>query len=225
MKNNILKVVSTITLPIAFIALFFIYGGADRGVTSWLGFIFSLLFYAIFVAVPLILPASDSTYLFGLTIAKFTGVFFVIGFIFNLLFIFADFENWVIPLTIIIVLLAVFITVLAYLISCDNKTAQKENSLKQNANDVKFLVSKAKIIVDSCYDFEIKRIVKRVYDELISCPVSSNQSVNTIDSSILYQLEDLRMVVASNNRNEVEALVNSIISLIKERKLLSNKNN
>ena len=221
MKSNIYRIISGILFPIVFVALFFVIGGTEHGVTCWIGFGSTMLMYIMLVAVPLLTPNSQSSYLFGMTSGTITGIAFAVQFIFGLIFMISDFEKWKIALVIEIVIFVVFILFMLQLLQTDEVTAKKELKHQQEVYSVKNLVIKTKMIVDRATDSEIKRCVRNVYDELNSCPTSTNSQVKAIDDSISYSLDVLNQSVMTGDLNSVKASAISVTSLIKERKSLS----
>ncbi len=222
MKSTFLRVLSSVLFPIAFIALFFMWGGSEHGVTCWLGFSFILFSYAATVAIPLLLPKSNSAYIFGLTSARFTIVYFIINLLVGIIFILADFNAWKIALTIEIIILVAFGILFSQLMLSDQNTATKEMRQKAFASDVKKLAIKAKMIMDRTADFETKKTVQRVYTEINSCPINSSPEIIALDESISYNLDLLNQAVMANNSAEISEMVSIIISLVRERKELSN---
>lgn len=221
MKSNIYRIISGILFPIVFIALFFVIGGTEHGATCWIGFASIILSYIMMIAVPLLIPNSQSAYLFGMTSGTITSIFFSVQFLLCLVFMISDFEKWKIALVIEIVLFVAVIIFMLQLLQTDEVTAKKETKHNQEVYSVKSLVIKAKMIVDRTTDSEIKRCIRNVYDELNSCSTSSNPQVKAIDDSISYSLDILNQAVMSGNLNSVKSSVASLTSLIKERKSLS----
>ncbi len=218
MKSNIYRIISGLLFPIVFIVLFFVIGGTDHGTTCWIGFGVTLLVYIIMIAVPLLIPNSQSKYLFGLTNSTVIGIFFVIQFITGLIFMIADFDEWKIALIIEIIIVIVTIFLLIQLLRADEATAEHEKKQQQEALSVKKLVVKTQTILSKTSSKNIKRYVKNVYDELNSCPISSNSKTETIDNIIFLELDDLNKAVLSEDLNSVRNYTESIIALIKERK-------
>lgn len=221
MKNNLYRFVSGIIFPIVFVALFFIIGGTEHGTTCWIGFGATLLVYMILIAVPLFIPNSQSSYLFGLTSGTITSIFFVVQFIMGLVFMISDFEEWKIAVIIEIIFVAVSVFLLIQLLRVDEVTAKKENNHQQEVYSVKNLVIKTQTIINRAPNSEIKRCVKAVYDELNSCPTSSNSNVKVIDNNISYALDSLNQAVISSDLNNVKKCASSLVELAKERKALS----
>ena len=221
MKSNIYRIISGILFPIVFVALFFVIGGTEHGATCWIGFASIILSYIMIIAVPLLIPNSQSSYLFGMTSGTITSIFFSVQFILCLVFMISDFENWKIALVIEVILFVITIIFMLQLLQTDEVTAEKEAKHNKEVYSVKSLVIKAKLIVDRTTDSEIKRCIRNVYDELNSCPTSSNAQVKAIDDSISYGLDVLNQTVMSGDKNAVKSSVASLTSLIKERKSLS----
>lgn len=221
MKSNIYRIISGILFPIVFVALFFVIGGTEHGVTCWIGFGSTMIAYIMLVAVPLLIPNSQSAYLFGMTSGTITGIFFAAQFVLGLIFMISDFEKWKIALVIEIILFVITLFFMLQLLQTDESTAKKEIKHQQEVYSVKNLVIKSKMIVDRATDSDIKKCVRNVYDELNSCPTSSNPQVKAIDSSISYSLDVLNQSVMSGDLNNVKASASSVIALIKERKSLS----
>lgn len=221
MKSNIYRIISGILFPIVFVALFFVIGGTEHGITCWIGFGATMLAYIMMIAVPLLIPNSLSAYLFGMTSGTITSIFFVVQFVLGLIFMISDFEKWKIALIIEIVMFVIAILFMLQLLQADETTAKKEVKHQQEVYSVKSLVIKSKMIVDRATDSDIKKCVRNVYDELNSCPTSSNPKVKAIDGSISYSLDVLNQSVMAGDLNSVKASATSVTALIKERKSLS----
>ncbi len=221
MKSNIYKIISGILFPVAFVFLFFVIGGTEHGVTCWIGFASIILSYVMLIAVPLFIPNSQSSYLFGTTSGTVTGIFFSVQFVIGLIFVICDFDKWKIALIIEMVLFVIMIFFTLQLFQIDEATAKKEVKHSQEVYSVKNLSLKAKMIFNSTTDIEIKKYVKSVCNELNSCPTSSNFQVMAIDDSIGFSLDALSQSVMSGDINSVKASASSVIALIRKRKLLS----
>lgn len=221
MKSNIYKIISGILFPIAFVSLFFVIGGTEHGTTCWIGFASIILSYVVLIAVPLFIPNSQSSYLFGTTSGTVTGIFFFVQFVIGLIFLICDFDKWKIALIIEIILFVIMIYFMLQLFQTDEVTAKKEIKHSQEVYSVKNLSLKAKMIFDNTTDIEIKKYVKSVCNELNSCPTSSNFQVKAIDESIGFSLDALSQSVISGDINSVKASASSVIALIRKRKLLS----
>ena len=100
MKSIIYKIISGILFPVAFVSLFFVIGGTEHGTTCWIGFASIILSYVMLIAVPLFIPNSQSSYLFGTTSGTVTGIFFSVQFVIGLIFVICDFDKWKIALII-----------------------------------------------------------------------------------------------------------------------------
>lgn len=221
MKSNIYKIISGILFPVAFVSLFFVIGGTEHETTCWIGFASIILSYVMLIAVPLFIPNSQSSYLFGTTSGTVTGIFFFVQFVIGLIFVICDFDKWKIALIIEIILFVIMIFFMLQLFQIDEVTAKKEVKHSQEVYSVKNLSLKAKMIFDSTTDIEIKKYVKSVCNELNSCPTSSNFQVMAIDESIGFSLDALSQSVMSGDINSVKASASSVIALIRKRKLLS----
>ena len=196
-------------------------GGTEHGTTCWIGFASIILSYVILIAVPLFIPNSQSSYLFGTTSGTVTGIFFSVQFVIGLIFVICDFDKWKIALIIEMVLFVIMIFFTLQLFQIDEATAKKEVKHSQEVYSVKNLSLKAKMIFNSTTDIEIKKYVKSVCNELNSCPTSSNFQVMAIDDSIGFSLDALSQSVMSGDINSVKASASSVIALIRKRKLLS----
>lgn len=196
-------------------------GGTEHGTTCWIGFASIILSYVMLIAVPLFIPNSQSSYLFGTTSGAVTGIFFSVQFVIGLIFVICDFDKWKIALIIEMVLFVIMIFFTLQLFQIDEATAKKEVKHSQEVYSVKNLSLKAKMIFNSTTDIEIKKYVKSVCNELNSCPTSSNFQVMAIDDSIGFSLDALSQSVMSGDINSVKASASSVIALIRKRKLLS----
>lgn len=221
MKSNIYKIISGLLLPIAFIALFFIIGGTEHGKTCWIAFASVVISYAMLIAVPLFIPNSQSTYLFGVTSGTVTGVFFAIQFVISMIFMISDFEKWKIALIVEMILFAGVIFLLLQLLQADEITAKKEQKHEQEVYSVKNLVFKAKTIFDAATDIEIKKYAKSVYNELNTCQTSSNSQIKMIDETINLNLDNLSQFAMVGDVEKTKSVASSLITLIKKRKVLS----
>lgn len=196
-------------------------GGTEHGTTCWIGFASIILSYVMLIAVPLFIPNSQSSYLFGTTSGTVTGIFFSVQFVIGLIFVICDFDKWKIALIIEMLLFVIMIFFTLQLFQIDEATAKKEVKHSQEVYSVKNLSLKAKMIFNSTTDIEIKKYVKSVCNELNSCPTSSNFQVMAIDDSIGFSLDALSQSVMSGDINSVKASASSVIALIRKRKLLS----
>lgn len=220
MKRNIHRIVSAVLFPLVFVVLFLVIGGTDHGATCWIGFGATLLSYTIIVAVPLLIPNSKSAYLFGLTSSTVTGIFFIVQFVIGLIFMISDFESWKIALVIEIIVIGISIFLLFQLLQFDEATAKKENNQQKEVDSIKKLVVKAQKIINQTTDSDMKRCVKNVCDELVSCPTASSPQAKTLDLLISRALDEMSEEVLSGDMNAVRRSAVSVTALIKERKAI-----
>lgn len=221
MKGYVYRTILGILFPVVFVVLFLLIGGTEHGTTGWIGFGATLLTYILIISVPLFIPYSKSYYLFGLTLGSVTTVLFVAQFLIGLFFMIVDSLNWKIALCVEIVVVAVSAFLLLQIFLTDEQTAKNENQQQQDAQAVKNMALKAKLIADRTTDQDTKRIVRMIVDELNTCPTRSTPQTKSIDDSILYNLEGLNQAVLTGDGNQVKSISEVLVSLIKERKLLS----
>lgn len=223
MKINIHKIISGILFPIVFVSLFLVIGGTTHGATCWIGFASLLLSYIMLIFVPLFIPNSQSSYLFGIANGTITSIFFFIQFIISLTFIIFDFKKWKISLIIEIALFVIVILFSLQLLQSDEATAKNEKIHNKEVHSVKKLALKAKMIFDNTADLEIKKYAKSIYDELSTCQTSGNTQVKAIDETISLNLDNLNQYAIIGDVNSVKAVASSLKSLIKQRKFYLNK--
>lgn len=223
MRSNIYKIISGILFPIVFVSLFFAIGGTAHGATCWIGFASLLLSYVMLIFVPLLIPNSQSAYLFGIANGTITSIFFFIQFIVSLTFIIFDFKKWKISLIIEIALFVIMILFSLQLLQSNEATAKNEKIHNKEVYSVKKLAFKAKMIFDNTTDHEIKKYAKSIYDELSTCQTSGNTQVIAIDESIRLNLDRLNQYAIVGDVNSVKAVVLSLKALIKQRKFYLSK--
>lgn len=80
---------------------------------------------------------------------------------------------------------------------------------------------KAKTIFDAATDIEIKKYAKSVYNELNTCPTSSNSQIKAIDETINISLDDLGQFAMVGDIEKTKSIAYSLVALIKKRKILS----
>lgn len=218
MKRNIFTGLALLIFPIAFIAVFFLIAGTEHGATCWMGVGFLMLAYAIKILAPLITTQSRESYIMGLTTSKVTTPYFIAQFVYSLILMIGDFEEWKIPLVIEIILSAGFIGYIAYLLVYNERTAVAENKREENVAGIKALISQAKSIYDRAQLPETKKYAKAVYDEINSCPSRTTPELKELDNSIAYALNVFNQTVIYDDAAGARDSANKAIALIKMRK-------
>ena len=221
MKSNIYRIILGILFPILFVTFFLVFAGTEHGATCWIGFGVVLFSYCFMMFAPLLVPVSKSTHLFSVTGASLTSLYFVVNFIVGLIFMFLDFEEWKYALVGEVLLLVVFLVIFLPVLISDEETAKKENAQKQDVYAIKTLVTKVKLIAGKTTDLENKKQILKLYDEINSCPSTSNSAVKSIDESIGIGLEKLEIAVFENNNEDFDELIVELMTLTKERKEFS----
>ncbi len=221
MKININRLLLTILFPVVFIFLFFLFAGTVHGATCWIGFAFAIFSFLVFMATPMFVSKSKSSHIFGFTAATMTGLYFGITFIFSVVFMIWDFEQWAFAVGAEIILLVAFLLLFLPVLSADEKTAADENIKQEQIYSVKAFATKAKLIAQKTTDLQIRKMVGSVYDELNSMPSNTNSSTCSVDSSISQSLNDLERAVDCADSAEIKQISDKLIFLIRERKELS----
>lgn len=221
MKKNAFKIASALIFPVVFTVVFFLIGGVEHGATCWIGYICMILACVTIFLVELAHPATKSNHIFHETSKVLIPGFFGVQFLVSLIFMISDFTSWVVALIIEIILFAAYAMLQLKLLHADEVTAEKEIIQQQNVSVIKNLTAKSSIIMERSPSSEIRRCVKRVYDELNSCPYTTNPNVKSVESLISSSLDDLNLAVSMGNLEDVERKTTQLISLIKERKILS----
>lgn len=221
MKSNIYKIILGILFPVLFVTFFLMFAGTDHGVTCWVGLGFVLFSYCFMMFAPLLTPVSKSTHLFSVTGSSLTSIYFVINLIVGIVFMIWDFEQWKYAVVVEVLLLTVFLVLFLPVLISDETTANKENAQKQDIYAIKTLVTKVKIISGKTTDLEKKKQILKLYDEINSCPSTSNSAVKSIDESIGIGLEKLEIAVFENNNEDFDELIVELMTLTKERKEFS----
>ena len=116
------------------------------------------------------------------------------------------------------IILGVFGSVTAYAAYAGLHASDVEKHHKEVISNMKKNQAEAKSIMDSVVDYEWKRLVKSVWEEINYAPPATKEGTEQIEEDIFFELGMLRAAVDEKNREHFDASASRIKELLAARK-------
>lgn len=226
MRKNILKWILALIFPIVFNIVFFAAGGFEHPASVWISYVWIHLAYVLLAALPLYVRKTKSSHVFKFTTGNIVAIYFVIEFIIGLIFILARPEDVDAPLIVQGIPFILFLFVFIWDMLHNEYTADAEERRAGEISFIKSAASKAKIIMDSASDSDLKKRIEKVYDLIHSSPSRSNSSARELESNVMMMLSELADLVDEENVDEAKKIARKILFTMEERnRIVSLSNN
>lgn len=202
---------------VVFNALFFILAGTEHPISVWVAYAMINISYLMLVATPLLVRQSQSAYLFGMTLASISSVYFIVEFILGLIIILIRPSGFKATLVIQILLGGAYAVILLSNMLANEHSADSEARRSEEITAIKEMASRLKQMMDRVEDKEAAKMIERAYDYVHSSPIKSNESARHYEIQAAQYIYDLNAAVAGNDCEQIIALSKNIISSMEER--------
>lgn len=217
MKKRVLNVLMDLVFLIIFNVLFFVAGGTEHTVSTWISYGFIHLSYLLLVFHTFLVPDSKRKDLLQAPLLVITDGYFLISLVINVIFILLDLSGYNLSLIFNVILFG--IVLVGIFASMSSNESIKENE-ERHEEEQKFITSSCLIlkrVIDQIENKEVSNEVQRVYDLLHSSPLKSSKEVKDIEQEIIYMVES---VESKLKNKDFEGIVNKCKNIqlkIKER--------
>lgn len=206
-----------IVFLIVFNALFFILAGADHPISVWISYAMINISYFMMIATPLLVSRSHSSYLFGLTLASISSVYFTTEFILGIFIILIRPSGFKVPVVIQILLGGIYAVMLLSNMLANEVTAEDENRRREEILAIKEMALGLKQLMDKVEDKEANKMIERAYDYVHASPVKSNERAKQLERQVVQYMYDLKTAATKGDTKQIIALSKSIIEAMEER--------
>lgn len=220
MRRRFLKGILYAIFPILFNVMFFLLGGTDHPTSVWVSYAWIHAAYLVLIANPIFSKKTQSSHIYRYTTAQISSVYFVVELIIGLIFIFAAPAGVKGAIIIQMIPFCIFLAVFVWNIMSNDRTAGEEQIRTAEISFIKTASSKAKFIMDSTSDAELRRKIEKIYDLIHSSPSRSNPSVTDIENNVMMMIGDLAIAVEDGNVEDAGKLVRKIQFAMDERNRL-----
>lgn len=218
MKNILLKVVVGIVFLALFNTLFFVLGGTEHPSSVWISYAFLHVSYLCLLLTPLFGVKRDGLTVLSATLYLINTVYFVLEFIVSLTFIFWIQEEIFWPLLIQSVMFGIYLLLFFFNVLGNNATQATMQKQQQQSDYIRRLSLRLQTIIDSTDNQEIKKLVRRCYEDMCASPLNSTPDVAELDLEMANAVKELGDVVFGGEQRKVEPIAKRLCSLIRERK-------
>lgn len=218
MKKSLFLIIDLIIIGI-FNILFFVIGGPDHIVATWISYAFIHIAFVSTVITPLITKENKYKTIFNLPIISFSGIYFLLQLIVNLIIIIFVFSSAVVSLLANIVLLSAYLISIISIIIVNKDTKEQEDKQQDESQYIKLCSSKLHIILGSVNDPELMKEIGKAYDIIRTSQLSSNSEVLPLQESIKNLIGELEFEVKNHNYDNAKEITNRIITLSNERNI------
>lgn len=215
------KVFLNILLDLVFLAVFnvvfFVAGGTEHSVGTWISYGFIHFAYLMVLLTPFLTRKSSSSAVFGMTIAGVSGVYFIIEFITGLVFILVKPETYKSPLIVQVIIAGLYLVILLVNLIANETTADNLVRQEDEVAFIKNVSSRVKALMDKLDDKKANKAIEQVYDLLHSSPTKSCVAAQSYENDVVNKIGELESAVSSKDNALSVKIAGEIISAMEER--------
>jgi hypothetical protein len=161
-------------------------------------------------------------YFYTAPIARYAMLYLIIQYVIALIFIIIDriitIPNIKITLVVELILAAIFVFIIGNLNFSLDRAKDIQKDKMDSVSNMRNLSNEAKSILESITDYEWKRRMKKIYDEIqYTDPVSKDETL-FIENKISEELDSIRKYIQTNNLDEFEKSVKQIRIMLADLK-------
>lgn len=220
MRRRFLKGILYAIFPILFNVMFFLLGGAVHPASVWISYAWIHVAYLILIANPIFSKKTKSSHIYRYSTAQISSIYFVIELVIGVIFILLATDGVKAPIIIQLIPFCIFLAIFVWNIMANDRTAADEQRRTAEISFIKTASSRAKFIMDSTSDAELRRKIEKIYDLIHSSPSRSTPSVTDIENNVMMMIGDLAIAVDDNNVEDAGKLVRKIQFAMDERNRL-----
>ncbi|MCL2063376.1 MAG: hypothetical protein FWG98_03255 [Candidatus Cloacimonetes bacterium] len=216
-KENKLWIILNSIFLIAFNVFFFTLRGAENKASVWISYSFIHFAYFMLLLTPILTRKGKSSAVFGFSIYYISSIYFLTAFVTGIVFILISPDKHTYALLSQLTIAFFYSIILVSLLIANERTADAEEMRKTQINYIKVSSEKIKGLIERTKDKEPQKSIEKVYDLLYSSPIKTHPDLTEVEESILASIRELERNVVSDNKEEIIAGSNSLITKINER--------
>lgn len=202
---------------IIFNIIFFVLGGGDRSVSTWISYVFIHLAYFMLIATPYMNPNSRNTVVLGLSLYAVSATYFLIELIVGTAFILASPEGYKMALIVQLCVFGLYAVVLISNMVANEHTIEAQGNRQHQIDYIKNATAEMSLIVDSISDRNTKKKVEKVLDAITSSPAKSYPNLSPLESQIWGAIINLKNAVAENREEIIIVQAETLLATVNER--------
>lgn len=203
--------------PIIFNILFFSLCKNKDNVSIIISYIWIHLAYLTVVISPLLVNKTISKEIFKYTQQLISIIYFGIEFVIGLIFILIKPENYKITLIFQAVVFLIYLFVFIFIYISNEHTANNEKISESEVEFIKNSANKVKTLMSITSDNNVKKSLEYIYDLIHSSPSKSNNMAKDYENKINSLIDELCILVRTNNNYNVNSIIDEIKFLVIER--------
>lgn len=216
-KTKALWFILFLIFLILFNAIFFIAGGTERSVPTWVSYGFIHLAYLLMVITPVMIREGADAAVFGFSLYSIAATYFITEFLTGTIFILAAPEDYRAALLVQLVIAGIYAVFLVSHMIANVHTADDQAERGHQVAYVKRASSEVASMLDGIEDGALKKKLEAIYDALSASPVKSRPEVQQLESRILAGLDELRTSRKINESDAAGAQADGLLALVEER--------
>ena len=215
MKLKVLGVVLLQAVLVILNVLFFMWTGPERSNVVWLSYAFSTIAYLILEAV-IIVPRKYKWRTWNLSLVYIAAMLFVSELVLGIILACVT-TSVAFCVTVQLILLLGFM-IWGYMhVTASMATTSALNKQEREAVYAKDLALQVKDLIVLVPDASARKYVKELYESIWCSPRASNKQAMAYEARIAAGIEELKVLIADTNWEEVEKLAKELIVVVKQR--------
>lgn len=220
MRKPILVSVIDLIFIIVFNIVFFVIGGVNHIVATWIAYSFIHIGYIVLVLTPLITKNKKHIASLNMPIIVISSIYFLLQLLTNIGFIVFVLSSAIVALIVNIIILAIYLILLLSIIISNVDTMDQQERQKQDLKYIKECSSNLQIILIKVTDNELKSKIEKAYDIISTSQVKSNSSVYDVEIKIDNLIKKLKSEIAIGKTETAINIIDEIIDLANERNII-----
>lgn len=190
-KKQVLWLLLDLVFLIVFNVVFFIIGGFKHNLSVWISYGFIHFSYIMLLITPFFVRKTKNTAVLSSPLYAISSAFFLITFLVGLVFIYAYPVSFKVSVVVHIIIFGIYASMLISHMLANESTADSIEQHEKELQYVKKSSAKLRNMIDYTDDKETKKELEKLYDLLHSSPAKSNNSVRSLETSVLSQIDIL----------------------------------
>ena len=199
---------------IVFNLVFFLATGSEHLASVWIPYAFLHVAYILFFLTPLFVKREK---VFSLSLGVFSSVHFIAQLAVAIIFIVIEPDNYILPLLINVVLLALYLVALFSTLSVNQKDDEHIAYIDTKKAFINDCAATLKNAYDICSDTKSAQVINRAYYAVHSSPVVSSAEVENIEAHIFSLTNSVYATAKNNQFEQAVAYANEVIKEIEKR--------
>lgn len=203
-----------------FNVIYFWSGVSEKNTTTWISYTFISIGVLVSCFAPFLCIKYKRIPENLVTIYLFAWLYTIITLIFNMALIALKISNIKLSVLVNIILLAIYTIQLMTNMLINNEVEKNIETIDAEREFVNASASKLKTMMQIVNNDNEKRIIEKAYDAVRTSPIHSKPAAMDLEIDIMGLVDLLDSKVNNSTKDEIENLVNKIISDVKRRNSL-----